>query len=155
MKHTVVIHAPIGFVFEQLSSPIARETWTKKIEKIQYDQPGAEKKEGASFIQVQKEGAMRTSFHGKNGAVAEPETYSYSLESKAFKMVISYHLEDVQGDTQVTQTYETIYLSKLAKILGKLSSKLTEKLSLSLLEQLKRHCEISKAQAPWSAPAGR
>ncbi|MDQ0857405.1 SRPBCC family protein [Bacillus sp. V2I10] len=144
MKHTLVIHAPIGFVFEQLSSPAARETWTKEIEKIQYEQPSAEKSEGASFIQVQREGVMRTSFQGKNGAVAEPETYTYSLESKAFKMVISYHLEDVQGDTQVTQTYETIYLSKLAKILGKLSSKLTEKLALSLLQQLKRHCETKK-----------
>jgi Domain of unknown function (DUF3284) len=147
LKHTVDIHAPIGFVFEQLSSPAARKTWTKEIEKIQYEQPSAEKIEGASFIQVQKEGAMRTSFHGKNGVIAQPKTYSYSLESKAFKMVISYHLEDIQDDTQVTQTYEIIYLSKLAKIMGKLSGKLTEKLALSLLQQFKAHCEIRKTQA--------
>ncbi|WP_191557482.1 SRPBCC family protein [Metabacillus idriensis] len=143
MKHTVVIKAPAGFVFEQLSTPSARESWTKEIESIQYEHPSEEKTEGAAFIQVQKEGAIRTSFHGKNVAVIEPETYSYSLESKAFKMVISYHLEDLQGETKVTQTYETIYLSPFAKIMGTLSSKLTGKLALSLLHQLKRYCENS------------
>ncbi|MDR0138649.1 SRPBCC family protein [Metabacillus idriensis] len=141
MKHTVVIKAPAGFVFEQLSTPSARETWTKEIESIRYEHPPKEKAEGAAFIQIQKEGAMRTSFHGKNVAVIEPETYSYSLESKAFKMVISYHLEDLQGETKVTQTYEVIYLSTFAKIMGKLSSKLTEKLAQALVQQLKRYCE--------------
>ncbi|MGG4491474.1 SRPBCC family protein [Metabacillus idriensis] len=141
MKHTVVIQAPTGFVFEQLSTPSARETWTKEIESIRYEHPSEEKTEGAAFIQTQKEGAMRTSFHGKNAAVIEPETYSYSLESKSFKMVISYHLEDRQGDTAVTQSYEIIYLSAFAKMMGKLSSKLTEKLAHSLLQQLKKHCE--------------
>ncbi|PLR67238.1 SRPBCC family protein [Bacillus sp. UMB0893] len=143
MSHTVTIGAPIGFVFEQISTPSARESWTKEIEKIQYEQPAEEKKEGAAFVQVQKEGAMRTSFHGKNLSALEPSTYSYSLEGKAFKMIISYQLEDLQGETNVTQTYDVIYLSTMAKIMGRLSSKLTEKLALSLLQQLKKHCELA------------
>ncbi|MEH7225351.1 SRPBCC family protein [Bacillus sp. JJ1566] len=145
MKQSIVIKAPITYVFDCIATASLREKWFPNVTSIRYSNPKGDSKTGASFQLTAEEGKEHVSLHGRNKEISRPSLFAFELESQTYIMTFSYRLQQQGDHTVVEQDYETKYHRPVMNVIEKLFKSSTKQTGGLVLKSLADFCEASES----------